>query len=95
MVRSGYAIMKIELSKETEQYLKDYLREQGLAADGNSDAISTAMNSVVQEAIEGYLFRHMVQNAHKRNKDLDVAETEKLIEEVIREDRKKQRLLNS
>ncbi len=81
--------MTIELNKETEQNLEDYLMQQGL----ESDALSDAMNTVVQEAIEDYLFRQMMRNAQERNKNLNVAETEELIEDVIREDRHKQRQL--
>ncbi len=75
--------MTIELSKETEQYLEAYLVEQGLKKD--------AMSGVVEEAIEDFLFKRMLDGAAKRNADLDPETAEDLIEGVIKEDRQKQR----
>ena len=75
--------MTIEISKETEQSLQTYLVESGLD--------KTAMSDVVEEAIENFLFRQMMQNAHKRNLHLDPEATETMIERTIKEDRQKQR----
>ena len=75
--------MTIELSKETEQYLEAYLIEQGLQKD--------AMSNVVEEALEDFLFKRMLDSAAKRNADLDLQAAESLIQEVIKEDRQNQR----
>ena len=77
--------MTIELSKETEQSLEAYLAQQGLKKE--------AMSEVVEEAIETFLFKQMMNAAHKRNAHLDPEETEAMIEQVIKEDRQKQRQL--
>ena len=75
--------MTIQLSKETEQSLETYLVESGLD--------KAAMSDVVEEAIENFLFRQMMQTAHKRNAHLDPEATEATIEQTIKEDRQKQR----
>ena len=75
--------MTIELSKETEQSLETYLLESGLD--------KAAMSDVIEEAIENFLFRQMMRNAHERNAHLDPEATEVMIERTIKEDRQKQR----
>ncbi len=75
--------MTIELSKETEQYLEAYRVEHGLKKDD--------MFEIVEEAIETFLFKQMMRTAQKRNAQLDTEETEAMIEQTIKEDRKKQR----
>ena len=72
--------MTIQLSKETEQSLEAYLVERGLDKG--------AMSEVVEEAIETFLFRQMMNAAHKRNAHLDPEATERMIEQTIKEDRK-------
>ena len=75
--------MTIEISRETEQSLETYLIESGLDKADIPD--------VVEEAIENFLFRQMMQNAHKRNLHLDPEATEAMIERTIKEVRQKQR----
>ena len=75
--------MTIELSKETEQSLETYLVERGLG--------KAAMSDVVEEAIETFLFRQMMQSAHKRNAHLNPEATEAVIEQTVKGDRQKQR----
>ena len=75
--------MTIQLSKETEQSLETYLSESGLDKAG--------MSEVVEEAIETFLFRQMMQRAQKRNAHLDPEATEAMIEQTIKEDRQNQR----
>lgn len=75
--------MTIELSKETQKYLEDYLIQEGLKKD--------AMPDVVEEAIESFLFKQMLYKSGKRNADLSPDAAESLMERVIQEDRQKQR----
>jgi phosphoribosyl-ATP pyrophosphohydrolase len=75
--------MTIELSKETEAYLEAYLVQEGLKKE--------AMSKVAEEAIETFLFRQMLDRAGKRNADLSPEEAETLAEDVVAEDRIKQR----
>jgi len=79
--------MTIELSKETEQYLQEYLLREGLQPDAASNIVNTAL--------EDFLFREMLRQAHERNKDLNPEEAEALIADVIKEDRAKQRMQKS
>ena len=73
--------MTIEISKETEQSLETYLLESGLD--------KAAMSDVVEEAIENFLFRQMMRNAHERFAHLDPEATETRIEAAVREHRHK------
>ncbi len=69
--------MTIELSKETEAYLL----QRGLKKE--------AMSEVAEEAIETFLFRQMLDKTGKRNADLSPEEAERLAEDVVAKDRKK------
>jgi hypothetical protein len=75
--------MTIEISKETQAQLEAYLVQQGLKKE--------AMSEVAEEAIETFLFRQMLDKTGKRNGDLSPEEAEALAEDVVAEDRKKQR----
>ena len=75
-------VMTIELSKETEQSLKAYLAQKGLQ--------KAAMVDVVEEAVEDFLFRQSLQEAHERNIQLDPEEVETLVENAVMEHRRNQ-----
>lgn len=53
------------------------------------------MSEVVEEAIETFLYKQMMRSAHQRNAQLDPDEAEAMIEQTIKDDRQKQRLLRS
>ena len=74
--------MTVELSKEIEQSLEAYLAEKGLQKN--------AMPGVVEKAIEDFLFRQMLGDAHRRNADLNPVETEAIAEEAVRDYRQSQ-----
>ena len=75
--------MTVELSKEAEASLEAYLAEKGLRKD--------AMPGVVEEAIEDFLFRQTLADAHRRNADLEPEEAEAVAEEAVRNYRQSQR----
>ena len=74
--------MTIELSKETVQSLKAYLTQRGLHKE--------AMSDVVEEAVEDFLFRQSLLEAHERNAQLDPDEVETLVESAVKEYRQNQ-----
>ena len=74
--------MTITLSKETEQSLENYLVYQGL----NKEALS----SIVEEAIETFLFRQRFQHVHQNNQHLSLDDVENMVEEAVRGHRQKQ-----
>jgi hypothetical protein len=71
--------MTITISKETQQYLEAYLLQQGLDKE--------AMSDVVEEALEDFLFKRMLDTSAKRNADLSSEEAEALVEQVVTQDR--------
>ena len=74
--------MTIELSKETEQSLEAYLAQKGLKKD--------AMTEVVEEAVEDFLFRQSLHEAHERNAQLDPEVVEATVEDAVRDYRQNQ-----
>ncbi len=74
--------MTIELSEETEQSLEAYLAQKGLKREALAD--------VVEEAVEEFLFRQSLQEAHERNAHLDPEEVETIVEDAVREHRQSQ-----
>lgn len=74
--------MTIELSKATEQSLKAYLAQKGLEKG--------AMAEVVEEAIEDFLFRQSLREAHARNAHLDPEAVEATLEDAVRDYRQNQ-----
>ena len=74
--------MTVELSKETEASLEAYLTGKGLRKD--------AMPGVVEEAIEDFLFRQALQQAHGRNARLEPEEVEATVEDAVRDYRQGQ-----
>ena len=75
--------MTVELSKETEQSLEDYLASKGLDKG--------AMSEVVEEAIDTFLFRQALRDSHQRNAHLEPEEVEAIVEEAVREHRRSKR----
>lgn len=72
----------IKLSKETEQSLEAYLEQKGLEKE--------AAAAVVEEAVEDFLFRQSLREAHQRNAHLDPEEAEAIVEDAVREYRQSQ-----
>ena len=75
--------MTIEISKETEQYLEAYLVQEGFRKE--------AMSEVVEETLEVFLFKQMLDTTARRNADLKPVQADALVKHVIKEDRQTQR----